>query len=256
VSRLALDEVTVRLGGRDVVDGVSLAVDVGGWAALIGPNGAGKTSALRAIAGLVRYSGRVWFGSADAGELSRRERARTVALVPQTPGTPPDMTVREYVLLGRTPHLSYFGVEGRSDRAAAERALARLDLHALAERLVTTLSGGERQRAVLARALAQGAQILLLDEPTTALDLAHQQHVLELVDELRREEGLTVIAALHDLTSAALYAEEVHLLSSGRVVASGAPADVIRSDTLSEHFGARVRVFEHEGELVVAPVRA
>ncbi len=256
MTRLALDDVSVRLGGRAIVEQLSFTVAEGTWSALIGPNGAGKTTTLRAIAGLVGHTGRVLLGDADAAALSRRERARRVAVVPQLPATPPDMTVADYVLLGRTPHLSYLGRESRADRKAAERAIGRLQLGGLARRSLTTLSGGERQRAVLARALAQEAGVVLLDEPTSALDLARQQQVLELVDSLRRQDGLTVVAAMHDLTLVALYADRVNLLSGGRLVARGAAAEVLRAETLSEHFGARVRVISHDGELIVAPTRA
>jgi iron complex transport system ATP-binding protein len=238
-----------------VVAAVSLAADAGRWAALVGANGAGKTTTLRAIAGLVRYDGRVVLGGADAARLSRRERARRIALVPQVPATPADMTVREYVLLGRTPHVGYFGGPGRDDRAAADRALARLELEPFAQRELGSLSGGERQRAVLARAVAQEAEVLLLDEPTSALDVARQQQALELVDALRRHDGLTVVAAMHDLTAVALYADDVHLLAGGRLAASGRARDVLRADVLSEHFGAAIRVLEHDGEILVVAAR-
>jgi iron complex transport system ATP-binding protein len=256
MTQLKLIDVSVRLSRRIVLEGASCSVEQGEWAALIGPNGAGKTTTLRAIAGVVGHGGRIEIAGHDAAKRSRRWRAQRVAVVPQTPTTPPDMTVRDYVLLGRTPHLSYFASEGTADRAAADRAIERLDLAEFSDRLLPTLSGGERQRAVLARALAQEAEVLLLDEPTTALDLARQQQVLDLVDGLRRQERLTVVAAMHDLTSVALYADRVHLMSSGRLVTSGAPDEVLRSEVLSEHFGARVRVIEHDGEIVVAPARA
>jgi iron complex transport system ATP-binding protein len=187
--------------------------------------------------------------------MPRRERARRVAMVPQIPTTPPDMTVRAYVLLGRTPYVGYFGGESGADRAAADRALARLELEPLAHRPLGSLSGGERQRAVLARALAQEADILLLDEPTSALDLARQQQVLELVDGLRHEDGLAVLAAMHDLTAVALYADDVHLLGGGRLVASGPARAVLRADVLAEHYGAAIRVLDHDGELVVVAAR-
>ena len=172
MTRLELERVSVRLGGRTVVERVSLAVGEGRWAALIGANGSGKTSSLRAVAGLLRHDGRVLLAGVDAATMPRRERAQRIAMVPQIPTTPSDMTVREYVMLGRTPYVGYFGGEGAGDPAAAERALGRLDLAAFAQRPLGSLSGGERQRAVLARALAQEADILLLDEPTSALDLA------------------------------------------------------------------------------------
>ena len=253
---LSLRQVCVDLGGRRVVESVSLEVAAGQWAALIGPNGAGKTTTLRAIAGLVASSGDIRLGGTSTARMPRCERARRVAVVPQIPVTPPDMTVADYVLLGRTPHVAWFASESRHDRDAAARAIARLDLAPFAQRLMGSLSGGERQRAVLARALAQEAEVVLLDEPTSALDLAHQQQVLELVDGLRREEGLAVVAAMHDLSTVALYADRVHLLAGGRIVAAGTPREVLDAARLAEHFGAAVRVFVHEGDLVVLPVRA
>jgi iron complex transport system ATP-binding protein len=256
VTALELRAVGVTAGGRAVLADVSLAVAPGEWAALVGPNGAGKTTTLRAIAGLVSHAGTVLIGGTDAAALGRRARARRVAVVPQVPVTPPDMSVADYVRLGRTPHLAPLAREGAADRAAAAQALGRLDLAGLAGRPMGTLSGGERQRAVLARALAQEPRVVLLDEPTSALDLARQQQVLELVDGLRRGDGLTVVAAMHDLTSVALYADRVHLLSGGRLVVSGAPREVLREDLLGAHYGAAVRVLDAGGELVVVPGRA
>jgi len=204
----------VRFGPVAAVRGVSLQTAAGGWTALIGPNGAGKTSALRALAGLVQFDGEIRIENTDVRRLGRRALARLVAFVPQKPETPRALTVAEYVLLGRTPHISYLGGEGRRDREAAARALLRLDLEEFAQRPLGSLSGGELQRAVLARALAQEARILLLDEPTTSLDLGRQQLVLELVDELRGD-GLTVVTTMHDLTLAGQYAEHVVLLDAG-----------------------------------------
>jgi iron complex transport system ATP-binding protein len=252
VSALTLDRVTVELGGRAVVDGVSFGVERGEWVALIGPNGAGKTTVLRAVAGLVRHRGRIALGGDRLERLGRREVARRVAVVPQSPAMPPGMSVREYVLLGRTPYVSYVGRESRGDHAATERAIARLDLVELAGRPLATLSGGERQRAVLARALAQEASLLLLDEPTSALDAGRQQEALELIDRLRLEAGLTVVSAMHDLTLAGQYASRLLLVSAGRIVARGAAAEVLTEHVIAEHYGARVRVVDG----AVIPVRA
>jgi cobalamin transport system ATP-binding protein len=219
--------------------------------ALLGPNGAGKTTVFRAISGLVRHRGEIAIAGEAAAKLSRREIARRVAVVPQSPAMPAGLTVREYVLLGRTPYVSYMGSESRHDRAATEEAIARLDLPELADRRLNTLSGGERQRAVLARALAQQAPLLLLDEPTSALDAGRQLEALELVDGLRLDAGLTVVAAMHDLTLAGLYASRVVLLSGGRIVAQGAPEEVLTAPLIAEHYGARVRVVDG----AVIPVR-
>src|SRR5918911_729734 len=240
MSALALERVAAVLGGVRVVDGVTADVGDGEWVVVIGPNGAGKTTLLRAVAGLVPYEGRISLFGRDARRLSRKELARHVALVPQVPTMPPEASVGEYVLLGRTPHVSYFGSERRSDREAATAALERLDLGALAGRRLDSLSGGERQRAILARALAQDAPILLLDEPTTALDVGRQQQALELVDGLRADGRLTVVCAMHDLTLAALYADRLLLLDRGRLVASGGAGEVLTQALIREHYGAGV----------------
>jgi iron complex transport system ATP-binding protein len=182
---IELEAVSVELGGARVVDGVSAGIEQGTWVTLLGPNGAGKSTLLRAIAGLVRAEGAIRIGGTPLRALDRRALARRVAVVPQLPQLPRALSVEEYVLLGRTPYLSYLGREGTGDHAAARSALERLDLVKMARRPLGSLSGGERQRAVLARALAQEARVLLLDEPTTALDPGRQQDVLELVDALR-----------------------------------------------------------------------
>ena len=253
---IRLDRVSVTLGGADVVSELSATVEDGEWVALIGPNGAGKSTALRAVAGLVAYRGRIEVLGDDASALGRRGLARRVALVPQVPVMPDDKTVREYVLLGRTPHISYLGRERHSDLGATARALDRLDLWTLAGRRLDSLSGGERQRATLARALAQEAPVLLLDEPTSALDVGRQQQALELVDDLRRGAGLTVITAMHDLTLAAQYADRLLLLDGGRLVAGGGARCVLTRPLIAEHYGADVRVLdEDESGLVVVPMR-
>jgi iron complex transport system ATP-binding protein len=255
VSELRLRSLSVSLGGAPVLRGVSLCVSSGEWLSLIGPNGAGKSTLLRAVAGLVAYRGTIQLDGIELDVLSRRAAARRVALVPQTPLLPPEMTVAEYVLLGRTPHLGYFAVESDRDRTAAAAALARLDLDRFAERRLGSLSGGEAQRSVLARALAQEVPLLLLDEPTTSLDVGRQQQVLELVEELREEQGLTVLSAMHDLTLAGQYAERVALLAAGRVVASGSPADVLTEQRIASFYEARVRVVREADEFAVVPRR-
>jgi iron complex transport system ATP-binding protein len=255
VTAIELRDVGVTLGGARVVDGVSLTVERGEWVALIGPNGAGKTTLLRAIAGLVRHTGTIAFGGRPAASLHRRERARLLAVVPQEPSTPPWLTVAEYVLLGRTPHLGPLGREGRLDLDAAARALARLDLTGYGDRRLGTLSGGEKQRTVVARALAQEADVILLDEPTSALDIGHQQQALELLDALRADSGLTLVAAMHDLTLAAQYADRMVLLAAGRVVADGPPAEVVTEALIAEHYEASVTVVELDGRVAIVPQR-
>jgi iron complex transport system ATP-binding protein len=253
---IGLEGVSVELGGAQIVRGVSATVEDGEWVALIGPNGAGKSTLLRAIAGVVPYTGRIEVMGVDARALGRRELARRVALVPQVPLMPREATVEEYVLLGRTPYVSYFGTEGRSDHDAVARALERLDLTRFARRRLDSLSGGERQRAALARALAQDARVLLLDEPTSALDLGRQQQALDLVDHLRHDAELTVFSAMHDLTGAAQYADRLLLIDGGRLVAGGSATEVLTRALIAEHYGADVRVVrEPDSGLVVVPVR-
>jgi iron complex transport system ATP-binding protein len=251
---IELRDVSVSFGAVDAVRDVSLTVESGEWVALIGPNGAGKTSVLRALCRLVAFRGDIELDGESVLRMSRRELARVIAFVPQTPVTPLELTVAEYVLLGRTPYLAYLGDEARGDRLAAQRALERLELRAFADRALGSLSGGELQRAVLARALAQDAPILLLDEPTTALDLGRQQQALELIDSLRGD-GLTVVSTMHDLTLAGQYADRLLLLDRGAVVAAGAPADVLSSDNLASYYGASVHVIEDERGIFVLPLR-
>jgi iron complex transport system ATP-binding protein len=256
MTALTLDGVTARYGTRVVASDVSVSVEQGGWLAIIGPNGAGKSSLLKAIVGVVSHDGSILLDGAPASALSNRERARTVAYAPQTPQLPDRLTVTDYVLLGRTPHLSPLAREGRADLAVVSNVLARLDLTTLAARALQTLSGGERQRAVLARVLAQQAGLLLLDEPTTGLDIGHAQALLDLIDRLRHEEGATVVSTLHDLTLSAQYASQLLLLDKGKVVATGKPADVLTRETIERHYDARIEVLHTaEGRPVIAPRR-
>ena len=248
---VSIRDLDVTLDGAHVLRGVDLTASAGEWVNIIGPNGAGKTTLLRALLGLVSFDGEVVVdGLRD--ERRRAARARKLAYVPQTPVIPPGMLVSDYVLLGRTPHRGVFAAETANDRRIASEVLARLDLGGFGERTVQSLSGGERQRAVMARALAQQADVLLLDEPTTALDLGHQQDVLELVDALRRERRLTVIATLHDLTLAARYGDRIAILARGRVAESGPPAEVLTVQNIAEYFGASVRIVDDpEGPVIV-----
>jgi iron complex transport system ATP-binding protein len=255
MSAIALEHVSVTLGRARVVDAVTAEFEEGGWTVVIGANGAGKTTLLRAIAGLVAFDGSIRLLGRQARQLARRELSKLLAVLPQEPSTPPWMTVADYVLLGRTPYIGYFSQEGRRDLDATFRALARLDLLPYANRLLGTLSGGEKQRVVVARALAQEAQLVLLDEPTAALDIGHQQQALELLDGLRHESGLTLVAAMHDLTLAAQYADRLLLLDRGRVVADGTPAEVLTKGRLARHYRASVDVLEMDGRIAVLPRR-
>jgi iron complex transport system ATP-binding protein len=240
VSSIELRDVTVRYGRRLVVHGFTDLVRSGEWLGLIGPNGAGKSSLLRAIVGIVPSDGEIVVDGSPLSLRSRARRAALVAYVPQDPLMPDDMTGSEYVLLGRSPYVGYFGSETRHDRAMVADVLERLDLVEFGDRRLGTLSGGERQRIVI----------------TSALDIGHQQQALELVSRLRRAHGLTVISAMHDLTLAGLYSDRLALLHEGTVVASGPAADVLRAETLAEFYGVRVTVHhEPDGTVVVIPRR-
>jgi iron complex transport system ATP-binding protein len=239
-----------------VLAGVNLLVEQGEWVAVVGPNGAGKTTLLHALAGLIPATGRVRVAGHDPARTPRQLMARAVALMPQRPVVPEGVTVAELVRLGRTPHLGRFGTETAVDRSVADATLRRLDLTGMADRLAVELSGGELQRVVLARALTQNPRVLLLDEPTSALDIGHQQSVLELVDRMRVEDGITVVAAMHDLTLAAQYGQRLVLLDAGRVVADDTPARVLAADRLAGVYGARVEVLQRPAGPAVVPVRA
>jgi iron complex transport system ATP-binding protein len=256
VTAIRAANVTIGYGGPPVVKHLDLDAPPGRWIGLIGPNGAGKSTLLRAIAGLLSHDGEILLDGAPVAALGRRRASQLMAFVPQRPVLPDGMTVADYALLGRTPYIPYLGTEGRHDRHVVTRLLDRLDLLPLADRRLGELSGGEVQRAVLARALAQQAPVLLLDEPTASLDIGHQQQVLELIDELRIEHELTVVSALHDLTLAGSFSDHLVMLANGRVVADGRAHQVLTEERIREHYGAAVRVaHELDGRVVVIPIR-
>ena len=247
--------VAVSVGRKVLLTDIDLHVDRGEWVCVVGANGAGKSTLLRYLAGIIDGRGELELDGAPAAALTRSRRARIVALVPQTPTIPDGVSVTDYVLLGRAPHIGPLSVEGAADLRAVHDALAQLDLLGLVDRVVSTLSGGERQRVFLARALAQEAPVLLLDEPTTALDVGHQQQVLELIEVLRRQRDLTVISTMHDLTLAGQYADRLILIDSGRIVLQGSATDVLTPENLSRYYKARVQIIDIEGRPVVLPVR-
>lgn len=252
---IAASGLSVAYNGTRVVADLDLTVREGSWVALIGPNGAGKTTVLRAVAGLQAFEGELRIGSADVKRASRRSLGRLVAYVPQRPVLPDGMTVTDYVLMGRNPYIDYFSTESNTDLDAVEEALIRLDLIDFSGRDLGSLSGGEAQRVVLARALAQRAPVLLLDEPTSELDIGHQQQVLELVEQLRSEMDLTVLSTMHDLTLAGQYSHEFVLLDQGRAVARGSAEEVLRADLIERFYRASVDVLSTAAGLVVVPAR-
>ena len=257
MSRLECRNLRAGYGDREVLRGIDLEVAEHEWVAVIGPNGSGKSTLLRAVAGTLSATGGVSVTGSPANGVNVKSRSRLVAMVAQNPVIPDGMTVLDYVLLGRTPYIPAWGTETTTDLRVVQRVLADLDLKAMPERVLQSLSGGELQRVVLARALAQDAPVLLLDEPTTALDVGHQQQVLELVDRLRKTRSITVLAAMHDLTLAAQYADRLVLLVDGTVAAAGAAEEVLTSGLLLEHYGADVAILRSpEGSVVVVPRRS
>lgn len=243
------EDVSVRLGGHTIVDGVDLHVDRGGWTCLIGPNGAGKTTVLRSAIGGISFTGRVRIGGV---KINRLDPSR-IAYVSQRPAIPEGMSIGEYVRLGRFP----FGTprtDRRGDQVVAE-LLEELNLDAIERQSVSSLSGGEFQRCVIARALAQEAQVLLLDEPTSALDLHRQIAVLDVIDR-RRRDGLTVLSTMHDITLAGMYADKFVVMNHGRIVVEGAPHEVASGVDLLRAFGGGIDVLKNlDGLPVVFPRR-
>jgi iron complex transport system ATP-binding protein len=247
--------ISAGYGRTPVLHDVRLTVQPGGWLAVIGPNGSGKSTLLRSLLGFHPHAGVVRIDGVPTGGMPRRDRARLLAYAPQLPVLPEGITTRDYVTLGRTPHRPLLAAPRSQDRRVVDDVMARLGLEELADRPVVTLSGGEQQRAVLARALAQQPRVLVLDEPTAALDLGHAQQVLDLLDLLRRQDGLTVLSTLHDLTLAGQYADRLTLLSGGRVAAEGSPDEVLTAAALQTHYGARAQVVTGPNGPAVLPVR-
>src|SRR3954468_4043393 len=244
-------------GARRVVDDVSVRVERGAAVALLGPNGAGKTTLLKLLAGMLQpQSGQVRLDGRPIAGLTRREVARRLAVVPQETRTPFDFTVIEMVLMGRYPHLGTFELEGASDLAIAREALAATGTGGFEARAFSTLSGGEKQRVVIAGALAQSAEALLLDEPTAALDLTYQFEIVALLRRLNGERGTTLIVSTHDLNLAAALCDQLVLLKGGRIMAQGATANVLTPDNIRALYEVEADVQFHPraGRLLVVPL--
>jgi iron complex transport system ATP-binding protein len=257
MTTLEVSRLSAAYGSRLVLKEVSLTVHAGEVVALVGPNGAGKSTLIRVVSGVrPARGGQARLDGVDVLRLPPAERARRIAVVPQNLHLPEAFTVGEIVLMGRTPHLPLWASESRRDCEIAWRAMQRTQIEALADRRVDELSGGEQQRVVIARALAQEPRALLLDEPTTHLDLKHQIAVLELVQALAQRHGLAVLMTMHDLNQAAVYADRVALMRAGEIVVQGLAGEVFTADQLSRAYGVRVAVSQHpvHGTPLVAPV--
>ncbi len=249
----------LKLGGRQVLTDLSLSVASGEFCVVIGPNGSGKTTLLRLLAALlVPEAGKIELFGQPLGRYSRRQLARVLALVPQQAPTDFPFSVRETVLMGRSPHLGLMAFERATDLALAAEAMAFTDVSHLADRRLDQLSGGERQRVIIARAICQQPRLILLDEPTAALDPAHQIKILDLLERLRQERGVTVIMVSHDLNLAALYGDRLLLLCEGRADRVGTPVEVLERARLERVYGCTMVVEEdrRNGFLRVSPVPA
>lgn len=241
--RLEAEAVSFAYGDASVLRAVDLAVGAGEIVGIIGPNGSGKTTLVRVLSGVATPSaGAVRIAGTPLRALRRRDVARRLAVVPQDPVLEFPFTALEVVLMGRAPHLGPLGFPRARDLAVARAAMARLDVAGLEDRPLDRVSGGERQRVLLARALAQEPQVLLLDEPTTHLDLRHQAGMHDAVGELARARGVAVVSVLHDLNLAALYCDRLVALAGGRVAAAGTPAQVLTADVLRAVFETEVYV--------------
>jgi iron complex transport system ATP-binding protein len=243
---IRLEKVGFRYDRSWVLKGVSLDAERGAFLGILGPNGSGKTTLLNLIDGVIApREGRVLLEGTDAASLERNELARMVAVVPQDSPLIFSFTVQEIVLMGRAPHLGRWRFEGKRDFEIARDVMERTGTLPLAGRSMSELSGGERQRVLIARALAQEPRILLLDEPTSNLDIRHQSTFFSLVSELNRTQGLTVIAVSHDINLASLYCRRIVLLKEGAVYGEGTPEDIITEESILDVFGAPVRVDRH-----------
>jgi len=231
---------------KTVLNEIDLAIQSGELVGLIGPNGSGKSTLIKCLSRvLAPQRGRVWLNGCELASLSAQQIARHVAVVPQAVELPPGFTAFEIVLMGRMPHLKWWQNENAHDREIARAALAATGTWSLADRLVNQLSGGERQRVVIARALAQEPQVLLLDEPTAHLDVKHQIEIMDLVRRLNRERGLAVLVVFHDLNLAAQYCGRLVLFKEGCVYKSGTPCEVIAPDVLWHVYGVKLVVLPH-----------
>jgi iron complex transport system ATP-binding protein len=256
-SRLSAHDLRVGYGDAMVVDGLDLDVHDGTVTAIIGPNGCGKSTLLRALARLLpARGGQVLLDGKQIERWPTREVAKILGLLPQTPVAPDGLTVSDLVSRGRHPHQAWYRQWSGDDESAVAQALGWTNMTEFADRAIDTLSGGQRQRAWISMALAQGTDLILLDEPTTFLDLAHQVEVLDLIERLHHEMGRTVVMVLHDLNLAARYASRLIAMRDGRIVAAGEPAEVLTADLLRAVFGleAQIMVDPVAGTPLVVPI--
>ena len=241
--------ISVSINEKEIVHGISLDIPEGKVTAIIGPNGCGKSTTLKALSRILPYKGSVTFKGQEMSTLSQREFAKCLAILTQSPQAPSDLTVNDLVEMGRFPHRGFLGRAGKDDKEHVEWALEQTGVKEMRYRLLNTLSGGERQRAWIAMALAQRPEVLLLDEPTTYLDICHQLEIMQLITRLNQELGLTVVMVVHDLNHAIMYADHVVVVKAGQLVTSGAPRDIITADLLADVFKVKADEFTLSNDL-------
>ena len=243
---LSIQSMAVSYGDTEILHKVTLEISAGEVVSLIGPNGAGKTTMIRAISGVIPLkSGSVFVDDVDLSVTSIGERARLLAVVPQARKLTPEYTVKQAIMMGRTPHLGWLGNPNQSDFDKVDWAIERTGITGLAERRVDELSGGEQQLVLVARALAQDAPVILLDEPTAHLDLRHQATILDLVHSLARESSLAVLMSLHDLNLVSLFSDRIALLDQGIILADGPPSEVLVREQLSRVYQVPLDIIPH-----------
>lgn len=245
---LTFDNVSAGYYKRQVLHNITLEFQPGHVSALIGPNGAGKSTLIKAASGVLPLSqGRVRVNGHDISKLNHANRAKLISVIPQARNLPPAFTVFEVVQMGRTAYTGWFGQFSHTDADIIEYSMKRTDTFSLADRRIGELSGGEAQRVLLARAISQQASVMLLDEPTTHLDIQYQVNLLDMIVKLAREDHLAVVLAIHDLNLVSRYADRVVLLVEGRVQAAGLPADVLNPEILTQGYHLEMNVIQMEG---------
>jgi len=241
-------------GKADILKGVSFSIAEGLMTTLLGPNGSGKTTLFKCLSGLWHpRQGSILFGDQDLMKLSYGRRAGIIAIVPQDHEPPFPYTVADVVLMGRVSHVSLFSVPSKDDYLAAAEAIEKVGIAHLRERSYTKISGGERQLVLVARAIAQDAPILILDEPTSHLDFRNQILILSKVREIVRKKGLTVLMTLHDPNLAMQFSDHVVMIETGRIIAQGAPCDVLTQENIRQIYDIDVKVISHNGTNIIYP---
>jgi len=249
-------DLTIKIQNKEILNNINLSFLTGKTTAIIGPNGSGKSTLLKALAGLNNnIIGQVLFENRDIREFSKKNLARNLAILPQDPSVPADLTVSELVQYGRFPYQQWFARNDKEDQQCVQWAMQQTKIEEFKDRFVTTLSGGERQRTWIAMALAQKPKVLLLDEPTTYLDIAHQLEVMQIIDSLTQKYNITIIMVLHDINQALQYANDLVVIKNQRVFAQGSPQKILSGNLVETVFGVTADFFTNRlGKKVLVPI--